>query len=266
VDTLNNLYVTDSGNDTIRKLISSGTNWLVSTIGGSSTNAGFGDGTGSAAQFANPTGIAVNSLGNLFIDAGSGGPSDVRAGVVSVQGLGGQGAGNMTYNVEILPFPSPATLDGAAWAIQGAGYWVSGIPIGVGESTINVPITLLFSNISGWTLPSGQVTPGIYPVSGTQTTLTIVNLTYQPAPPVLLLTAGKGLTNGLWLCGASNATYEVDWARNMTNVTWPQWALYGTYTLSQEATQHVATWQVLTQASPTANQGYYRAEWINAQQ
>jgi sugar lactone lactonase YvrE len=70
-DTAGNLYVTDSSNDTIRKLtpgVSEGqTNWAVTTIAGSPGISGSADGTGPAARFRNPSGIAADPAGNLFV-------------------------------------------------------------------------------------------------------------------------------------------------------------------------------------------------------
>jgi len=39
VDGLGCVYVTDEGNNTIRKIIPSGTNWVVSTVGGLTENS-----------------------------------------------------------------------------------------------------------------------------------------------------------------------------------------------------------------------------------
>ena len=51
VDSAGNLYVADSGNNTIRKIIPAGTNWAVSTIAGLTGFAGVVDGTGTNALF-----------------------------------------------------------------------------------------------------------------------------------------------------------------------------------------------------------------------
>ena len=67
VDLAGNLYVADAYNNTIRKLTPSGTNWVVTTLGGMSGFYGTADGTGSAARFGNPNGIAVDRAGNLYV-------------------------------------------------------------------------------------------------------------------------------------------------------------------------------------------------------
>jgi sugar lactone lactonase YvrE len=56
--------VADTGNGTVRKITSSG---AVSTLAGSASNRGTQDGTGSAAYFQTPTGIAVDSTGNVYV-------------------------------------------------------------------------------------------------------------------------------------------------------------------------------------------------------
>ena len=67
VDSGGNLYVTDEGNNTIRKLTLSGTNWVTSTLAGLAGNSGSTDGTNSSARFNEPYGIAVDGGGNLYV-------------------------------------------------------------------------------------------------------------------------------------------------------------------------------------------------------
>jgi len=62
-----NLYLTDSGNDTIRKLSPQGTNWIVTTIAGLAGSQGSADGTDSDARFYAPDGIAADNTGNIFV-------------------------------------------------------------------------------------------------------------------------------------------------------------------------------------------------------
>lgn len=69
VDSAGNLYVADSGSNVIRKVTSSG---VVTSLAGSTGNAGFADGTGAAAQFSSPSGITSSSAGNFYVaDAGN---------------------------------------------------------------------------------------------------------------------------------------------------------------------------------------------------
>jgi len=94
IDAAGYLYVTDSGNQLIRKITPGG---LVSTLAGSGI-AGSADGIGAAASFKNPDGIAVDGVGNLYIaDSGN---STIRkvtpAGIVTTLAgtAGSPGRGN----------------------------------------------------------------------------------------------------------------------------------------------------------------------------
>ncbi|MDE2075586.1 MAG: hypothetical protein KGI91_00750 [Burkholderiales bacterium] len=63
-DSVGNVYVADSANDTIRKITPAG---VVSTLAGTAGVQGSGDGTGSAASFYWPNGIATDSAGNVYV-------------------------------------------------------------------------------------------------------------------------------------------------------------------------------------------------------
>ncbi|MHB8522168.1 MAG: InlB B-repeat-containing protein, partial [Limisphaerales bacterium] len=64
LDTAGNVYVTDSANDTIRKVTPAG---AVTTLAGLAGSSGSTDGTGSAARFYGPHGVAVDSAGNVYV-------------------------------------------------------------------------------------------------------------------------------------------------------------------------------------------------------
>jgi hypothetical protein len=64
-DTLGNLYVTDTGNNTIRKIVIS--TGVVTTLAGTAGVIGSTNATGAAASFKNPEGVTIDSSGNLYI-------------------------------------------------------------------------------------------------------------------------------------------------------------------------------------------------------
>lgn len=74
VDSSGNVYVADSGNRTIREITSAG---IVSTIAGTAKVTGIVDGTGPAAEFANPVDLGVDSAGNVYV-ADQGGDATIR--------------------------------------------------------------------------------------------------------------------------------------------------------------------------------------------
>jgi sugar lactone lactonase YvrE len=68
-DSTGNVYVTDSGNHTIRKITAAG---VVSTFAGMAGSSGSADGSGNAARFTSPYGIAIDSANNLYVaDSGN---------------------------------------------------------------------------------------------------------------------------------------------------------------------------------------------------
>ena len=64
VDSGSNVYVADTGNDTIRKIASGG---VVTTLAGLAGSSGSADGTGSAARFGLPWGVAADTSGTLYV-------------------------------------------------------------------------------------------------------------------------------------------------------------------------------------------------------
>lgn len=91
VDTSGNLYVADSYNNRIRKLVPQASSWTVSTIAGSGLRSQFfstggnppvyQDGPALEVQFYNPGGVAVDAKGNVYI-------ADTGDNVIRVLGAG----------------------------------------------------------------------------------------------------------------------------------------------------------------------------------
>jgi hypothetical protein len=67
VDRNTNLFVADSSNYTIRKIMPVGTNWVTTTIAGWANNPGFANGVNTSAQFNAPYDVAVDNEGNLYV-------------------------------------------------------------------------------------------------------------------------------------------------------------------------------------------------------
>ena len=102
-----NLYVVDYGNNKIRKITAAG---VVSVFAGSGT-AGYADGTGAAASFNGPYGIATDAAGNVYV--GDSGNNLIReitpAGVVTT--FAGNGIyGDVDGAATTAEFATPAGL------------------------------------------------------------------------------------------------------------------------------------------------------------
>jgi sugar lactone lactonase YvrE len=108
------LYVADAMNDTIRKITADGT---VSTLAGSAGVTGLIDGTGSAARFNFPNGIAVDGNNNIYVADTTNNllRKITSAGVVTtlagVQGVGGFDDG--TGNAALFNQPEGLATDNA---------------------------------------------------------------------------------------------------------------------------------------------------------
>ncbi|MFI5161292.1 MAG: gliding motility-associated C-terminal domain-containing protein [Sphingobacteriales bacterium] len=112
VDAAGNVYVADAGNNTIRKITPTG---VVTSLAGNNV-PGAADGTGTAATFNNPLGVAVDAAGNVYVaDAGN---SDIRkitpAGVVTTfAGTGVAGKLNGTGTAASFSAPVGLAFDAA---------------------------------------------------------------------------------------------------------------------------------------------------------
>jgi sugar lactone lactonase YvrE len=108
VDSSGNVYVADAGNNVIRKITSSG---VVTTIAGLAGTAGSVDGTGAAANFSQPFGVAVDSAGNIYVsDFGNNSIRKITPGAVVTTLAGTEGVTSTNY-VDGLP-SNPGSADG----------------------------------------------------------------------------------------------------------------------------------------------------------
>jgi sugar lactone lactonase YvrE len=103
-DGAGNIYVSDSGNDAIRKISPEG---IVVTLAGKATHAGSRDGNAETARFWNPEGLAVDGAGNLYVaDTGNNlirkvtplGVVSTLSDLAGTNAVGGSPAGQISLN------------------------------------------------------------------------------------------------------------------------------------------------------------------------
>ncbi len=113
-DAAGNLYVSDTGNALIRKVTPAG---VVTTVAGSATARGNADGAGSAATFGSPSGIAIDSAGNVYVaDSFNATIRKITsAGVVSTLAgsAGNRGSVNGTGSAALFNYPNGVAVDAA---------------------------------------------------------------------------------------------------------------------------------------------------------
>jgi len=119
------IYVSDSGNQTIRKIVVSGTNWVVSTVAGLNGLAGSTNGSGTAAQFYFPAGIALDSAGYLYVaDNGNNMARTTRLVRPTLQFAQAAGALILSWPIsseEFSLWQSPAVGPSSTWSVATNG-------------------------------------------------------------------------------------------------------------------------------------------------
>lgn len=111
VDRTGTVYVADTTNNTIRRIAVSGE---VVTLAGTPGQEGFANGSGAAARFNEPFGLAVDDAGTLFVaDASNNAIRKVTAGgvVSTLAGGGGAGSNDGTGSAARLDEPRGVALD-----------------------------------------------------------------------------------------------------------------------------------------------------------
>jgi streptogramin lyase len=108
-DSSGNVYVADTDNNMIRKITPGG---VVTTLAGSGTFLSL-NGTGTSAGFASPYGIAVDSVGNVYVGEGAGKIRKIDSGsvVTTLAGSGLAGSANGTGTAASFGTPTGVAVD-----------------------------------------------------------------------------------------------------------------------------------------------------------
>ncbi len=196
VDGSGNLYVADGAN-TIRKIAPGG---MVTTLAGTPGVSGTADGTGGAAQFDDPTGVAVDHNGNIYVaDSSNHTIRKVTPGGV-VTTIGGT-AGAFGSQAGIGPLAQFTNLGGIALSGTGLVY--------VADQTPNNRIAL--GTLIPYTIP-----PTLSAPTANSTVTSPVAVSYTlPAPALagsvqLTFDNGSGTLRVLTLAGAAETSFTFD--------------------------------------------------------
>jgi probable HAF family extracellular repeat protein len=112
-DGAGNVYVTDQGGNTVRKI---GPGGLVTTLAGLELNGGAADGLGSSARFSAPSGIAVNRAGVVYVadsDNHTIRQISTNGQVSTLAGLAGSpGSADGTGSAARFSYPAGLAVDG----------------------------------------------------------------------------------------------------------------------------------------------------------
>ncbi len=117
IDSTGTIYVSDNGNNVIRKIVTVSGVSTVGTLAGTAGVPGIADGTGPSASFNSPSGIAINSAGDVYVaDTGNNTVRKITAaGVVStVVGVVGQRGYKSGALPGLLASPTALAISGTS--------------------------------------------------------------------------------------------------------------------------------------------------------
>ncbi len=282
VDSSGNIFVTDSGNDTIRKITPSGD---VTTFAGTAKAPGSADGTGAAARFLGPQGIAVDSANNLYVtDTGNHTirkitPSGVVTTIAGAAGQSGSADGSGTQARFNGPLGIAVDASGNVFVADTKNHTIRRISsagtvttiagsAGLAGSTDGTGTNALFSRPTGIAVDGAGVAyisdfdNNTIRVGAASSSSGVLTVTSVP-PSVVQVTATSNVTLKVVATGTPAPTYQ--WKKNgtaivgattsslaLTSVSTADTANYSVYVASNLVTFTSAPTQLTVYAQGTA--------------
>lgn len=241
IDSAGTLYVADTGNHTIRRITAAG---AVTTVAGTAGITGPADGTGNAARFQEPRGVAVDASGSVYIsDTGN---HTIRRGIAAT------GSGAPTLQVQSQPQRQQITLGSTAtFRIVASGspapayQWMrNGESIPGATSATYTRSNAQYADAGFYTV---LVTAGTASFTSTPAQLQV----YLPGtaiPPIVILAqptdrevvAGQSVTFEVEVSSASAVTYQ--WRKDGNAIAG---ATSASYTIASVATGDAGVYSVV---------------------
>jgi sugar lactone lactonase YvrE len=202
IDSAENLYVSDSNNYRVRKIVDG----LVSTLAGSGIS-GFANGSGQTANFNDPAGLTLDRLGNVFIaDFFNNRIRKIAVGLSTTVQTG-------------LTGTNPIAFNGGAWAlIPGATYYYRTVATNSGGTALGSILSFTtqnsapsISNISDMAVnEETSSAPLAFTVGDAESSPNTLNVTFSSdntnlVPNANLVLGGSGANRTLTVTPAPNA-------------------------------------------------------------
>ena len=222
LDANGNVYVADSGNDTIRMLAPAGTNWVVTTLAGKAGAAGSANGTGNPVRFNTPYGVALDSAGTVYV-------ADTLNDTIR------QGQRNIGSTLSVIANPANG-----------------GTVSGSGAYLVGTPVKIIAHANTGWTFTGwsdGGAPTHTLTVPATNTTVTATFLQQTVATPLITPATGTYTNSVTVTLKCATAGTTIRYTMDGSNPTTTSTAYKKAFTLTNSVTVNAQAFKTTMLAS-----------------